>query len=50
MVWILSQLEGDGTALTDLAGGKALSVMGSPTRDGHAHVRDQPARHLKHPK
>ena len=45
MVWILSQLEGDGTALTDLAGGKALSVMGSPTRDGHAQLRAQQEAH-----
>ena len=35
MVWILSQLEGDGTALTDMAtDAKSLAALGSPRGSG----------------
>ena len=45
MVWILSQLEGDGSALTDLADVSSLAKMGSPGRVDQAQLRAQQEAH-----
>ena len=45
MVWILSQLEGDGTALADMADLKSLSAAGSPGRVGQEQLKAQQEAH-----